>query len=357
MTQLISRAALIFLGLLLMPACAEIRMGEPKTVQSKVLRREQRVVVSSSDFEAGFEHSEHVIHVSAYSTCDLSETQLVRNTVRREKKNDLLAPEAVLLGFGLIPTGIGIGILADSSNVYPNDRNSRLYNSSGTGGAAAGGIILLAWGAAMMVVPMVDMVRTIGSEETETEATEPGAVIQPRVPCRDAPPPKPGLSISGRTPRNSFFIGNTDSQGMLRANLAQVMPASVFASEPQLNTVDIYANNKRLGSVNVSGLAPVVMQSIPNDNDEQLWGISNRNGCEAKQDCSGVKKYLQLLPNGRHAGEARALLEALNQGSSLQVAAPAMTPEEKAKCEKDCQKGCKKADKACVSACAAEKCQ
>lgn len=357
MTKILPRGVLLLSLSASLFGCAEIRMGEPKTVETKVLRREQRVAPSARGFTAGFEQNQNEIYVSAYSSCDLVESRRVRNTVRREKENTMLAPELVLLGFGLIPAGIGAGILADSSKVYADDRNARLYNQSGPTGAIAGGIALVVWGVAMMAVPLVDITRSVGSEETETEAEEAGEVIQSSVPCPSAPSPKAGLAVIGKTQFDSFGLGATNAQGVLRVDLARVVPARIFEVEPQLKTIDVFANEKRLGVANVSDLPRYLPQLVPNDLDEQLWGISNSNSCELKEDCGGVLNYLNRLPNGRHAGQARALLEAQKKGPPLQVASPVeMTSEEKAKCNKECQKACK-GDKACVLKCSLEKCQ
>lgn len=346
-------------ALALLSGCAEIQYGEPKTVDTTLLRREHAVVRSSSRFTAGYEQIQNEIQISLTWNCDLVEQRHVRNTVHRKKENRMLLPELVLLGAGMIPAGIGAGVLADSPNVYDNNRNARLYNPSGQAGAIAGGIALVAWGVAMMSVPLVDVVRGFGVDESFTEADEQGDVIQPNVPCLGPSMPVSGMTILGRTQNDTFVLGTTGGGGSLRVDLAQVVPARIFNGQFQPNTIDIVANGRKLGEANVRGLLPFILlkQGMPlaatEDSDEKLWGISNRGACELKQDCSGVQRYLQMLPNGRHAAEARSLIEAFRKGPGLQMAAP--TPEEKAKCKLECVNKCK-TDANCVKTCMAEKC-
>lgn len=64
----------------------------------------------------------------------------------------------------------------------------------------------------------------------------------------------------------------------------------------------------------------------PIERDEAAWSLSGYQGCKQdprKYDCSGVKKYLTRHPDGAHVAEARAILEPLGAVEKEREAAEA----------------------------------
>lgn len=381
--------ALRMLPLLLLAAaplgCATISRGEASSTDDKVLRIE-RSIQQSNDVEAEVEQSENMLHLRARWRCDVMEVRKIRRTTTYPKHNEALAPEMVLLTLGAIPAGFGIGMIVDSKNVYEHDRNSRLYNAAGPTAAIGGGIALLAVGAALMAVPVVDGFRSIGSEEDEQEVSENGAPIQRDVPCNELKPAA-YQTVLLTAPGTSFSVGSTDASGNLNVDLSNAIPAPESIGRALPDRMSLQIAGHPIGVVSLA--TPLaVRRARQNQGEDALWQSIDISACRTRQDptaCQQIKSYLMRFPDGAHARDALRILDPSQAGGAQIAASPediakqeaaqkaAAEALEKAKkaaqealeaqqkaaqeaCRKKCESSCKK-DAACSKSCVEEVCQ
>lgn len=364
-------------ALLAVPAlgCAEISYGSPE-VHDTILRSEQ-AVAPGAKVRAEMAQAGTNLRLSATQTCDIVEMNEIRRTTKRSRENDVLAPELVLLGMGATAASFGVLMLVDSQNVHESDRNARQYNSVGPEGAIAGGVILTVVGGLVMAVPLVDALRTIGSETDESVVREKGAVLQQDTPCQGRTPAS-GRPVTGRLPDQMISLGTTDDRGGLTVDLVSVVPPSVFRSADPPDTLEVWVDQTRVGPADLREVS-AAQASEARAREEDAWRGLNLERCQRDQDavaCAAIEAFLRMFPNGVHAADAYKVLEAAaGRKTSPQVA---VSPEDAARaaaavaaanaareaaekaakdaCQKKCAQSCKK-DAACAKICVEEACQ
>jgi hypothetical protein len=354
--------------------CAQISYGSPE-IHDSVLRTRQTIKPGSA-VRGGLEQTGTTIQISATRTCEIVEERDIVRTTRQERENPVLAPELVLLAVGTVPAALGIGFLADAGKVYPSDRNARLYNTSGPEGATAAGLVLLGWGVVMMAVPVVDLMRTIGSKEEETNVTEQGLVLQRDVPCSGSMQPAAVRPVLGRVSSDAFTLGQTDGTGRFKADLVQVVPPRIFESSSPPTSMEVLIENTIIGKASLQGVEKTQTEDRRR-RDEEAWRAVDVTACRYGKDerlCDPVRAYTVQFPNGEHIQEARRLLDPSSRVTQVQIAA---SPEDLAKaeaarkaaaetleaakkaaadaCRKKCEAACKK-DAACKESCIEETC-
>src|SRR5262249_43710521 len=114
------------------------------------------------------------------------------------------------LAFGVGFAALGIGLIVDARRVYENDKNGRLYNSTGPRGATAGGVVSLVVGAAIMTAPVIDLGRTVAAPSKDTVDTikETGPATERGIPC-GADMPAAGERVTAHVGSTSFDLGTT----------------------------------------------------------------------------------------------------------------------------------------------------
>lgn len=356
--------------------CAEISYGSPE-VHDTILRSEQSVAPGAK-VRAEMAQSGTKLRLSATQTCDIVEINEIRRTTKRTRENEVLAPELVLLGMGATVASFGVLLLVDSQSVHPDDRNARLYNATGPGGAIAGGVVLSAVGGIIMAVPLVDAFRTIGSETDESVVREKGAVLVENTPCQGITPAS-NLPVTGRLPNRMLSLGATDHRGALTVDLVRVVPPDIFQQPRSPDSVEIWVDQTRVGLVDLGPVA-AAQQAESRAREEDAWQGLNVEKCRRDQDavaCAAIQSFLRMYPNGAHAGDAQRILDEL-AGRPRAAPQVAVSPEDAARaaaaaaaataareaagkaakdtCQKKCASGCKK-DAACTKICVEEACQ
>ena len=356
--------------------CAEITYGDPE-VRDTVVRREAAAVLPGADVRGEVVQAADGVRVSAAQRCELVERRQVERVTTRDKRNEDIGPELALFGLGSIPASFGVLYLADASSVHDADRNARLYNPVGPEGAAAAGVVLLILGAAIMAVPAIDTVRSIGSDVQTTTVVENGDVLRPDVPCRGAPAPAAGRAVTGRLPGRVFSLGSTDGEGRLTIPVERLAPPDVFRAGDVPPSMEIWVGERALGRVDLAPVARAQAEAAKR-REESAWRSANPEGCRdaAGEDaCADVRAFLDAFPDGEHAAEAKALLERAEarERRGAQVAAPtdyaraaaqraseaaraAALKAASATCRKECAASCKK-DATCLEACVDEACR
>jgi hypothetical protein len=354
--------------------CAQMSYGSPQ-IHDSVIRTRQAIKPGSA-VKGGLEQTGTTIQISGTRTCEIVEERDIVRTTRQERENPVLAPELVLLAVGSVPAGLGIGYLADAGSVYPSDRNARLYNSSGPEGATAAGLVLLGWGVVMMAVPVVDLARSVGSKEEETNVTEQGMILQRDVPCEGSMQPAAFRPVTGRVPGDAVTLGQTDGTGRFKADLVQVVPSRIFESSNPPTSMEVLIDNSIIGKVSLDTVDKTQTEDRRR-RDEEAWRAADVTACRYAKDerqCDSVRAYTVQFPNGEHIQEARRLLDPSSRVTQVQIAA---SPEDLAKaeaarkaaadtleaatkaaadaCRKKCEAACKK-DAACKESCIEEVC-
>jgi hypothetical protein len=356
--------------------CAEISYGSPE-VHDTILRSEQ-AVAPGAKVRAEMAQAGTNLRLSATQTCDIVEMNEIRRTSKRSRENDVLAPELVLLGMGATIASFGVLLLVDSQSVHPDDRNARLYNATGPGGAIAGGVVLTAVGGIIMTVPLIDAFRTIGSETDESVVREKGAVLQENTPCQGIMPAS-NLPVTGRLPNRMISLGTTDHRGRLTVDLVRVVPPDVFQQPRSPDTVEVWIDQTRVGPADLGAVAAAQLAES-RAREEDAWQGLNVEQCRRDQDavaCAAIQAFLRNFPNGQHAGDAQRILDEL-AGRPRTAPQVAVSPEDVARaaaaaaaataareaaekagketCMKKCASSCKK-DAACAKICVEEACQ
>lgn len=305
--------------------CVEMTYGSPE-VKDTVLNIERKndpgVGVGGEVKQTGT-----MVTVNATRKCDLTETKEIRRTTTKSKKNDYLGLQLGMIAAATGPIGSGAIFLVDAQNVYSSDRNGRQYNSSGPEGSYAAAIVLMAVGAAVMAVPLVDVLRTIGDDEEETTLKESPTILQKDVPCRGFIPPT-GQAVMGRLPNgNQISLGSLDARGELSVDLASAVPSSYLAGPNPPTRMSVWINQTPIGSVTLAAVAFAQSAELL-EREEAAWRALDLGQCrEGRVDnaCAAVQAFLAAHPTGTHAAEAKRLIDsnAARPKGGVQVAADA----------------------------------
>lgn len=312
--------------------CAEMSLGPRKLVDETVLSTHHKILPSQT-VRASLEQSGTELRIKAAQTCDLVEVKEIERTYAKERENEAIVPELVLFSLGTVPAGLGVAFIVDSKNVYDDDRHARQYNATGKLGAVASGAVLLAWGVAMMAVPLVDFARSAGSDEDEEKVTENGPVLRRDIPCQAGVSPAPHRSISGRVPGDFFPLGQTDAAGSFKADLVLVVPSRIFESSNPPASMEVLIDKTLVGKASLAGIDEKQGRDF-RERDEGAWSevdvIACRSASPDHPACNEVRAYVLKFPNGAHIQEARKLLDPSTRPSAIQVA---VSPEDIAKAE------------------------
>ncbi len=363
--------------------CGRIRL-KTTDVHDTVIERNPEVVSGHGvHVDASLEGSE--VRIISVESCALVEMNRIRRVEQREPDDDP-TEDLVILGLGAVPLGLGIGMLADAENVYEDDRNARLYNSSGPSGAIIGGTILTAVGGLLALLPTVHLIRVSAAGETrERILTQPGSVVRDNVQCVEEPVPV-DVTVQIRIGPNSYPLRDLDpNRGLFRTDLADSIPSSALKPQPleRHPTGKLIVDGKSLMDVD---LLPIADESWRR-RDEQAWQrakASCMQASDAKSGCAVVELYLQGFPEGMHRDKAQRLLEQRlgppaiiageqpgdGAGDKVQPPPEPLDPatqraidqakkahqRAKLRCEQLCLRSCKRKG-ACAKSCAEEACQ
>jgi hypothetical protein len=214
------------LAAVLLGGCSPVSL-KTETADDVVLERRTQVL-DTDRAHSEIDSDGLVLRVRTTAACELAEVSRVKRTERLVADEDL-GEEIAVLVLGSIPLTTGTVLLADSGNVYPDDRNARLYNPVGHDDTVIAGAVLVGAGALITALPVIQLIRIAAAGETREQILiQHGEVIRDDVPCPRPPPPvrAPVEIVVGKT---TVSTAGTDGRGELWIDLPKVIPPAALA--------------------------------------------------------------------------------------------------------------------------------
>lgn len=300
-------AGLVALTLSLV-GCIDINKTPLRTEENVIDRRP--LVIPSPRFTADVRIEQNILRVSVKPQCSLVEEETVERieySDRTADGEDRVWMTALSLA-GSLPMMGGTAMLADAPNVHDADLNARLYNETGQEAVIGVGVALVGLGLACVLPPMVNGLRAVGTEETRTTATRHGAVVQEKTSCAGL------LSLPTYTVVARFTTGHTVPLGgalpndELHVDLRTRLGPTILSMNPPPEKVAIWINEKFQTEIPTSDIVSAA-RADREVQDDAAWSQAAPSACRQGESCTGVQTYLSRFPNGRHADEARKLLQ------------------------------------------------
>jgi hypothetical protein len=241
------------------------------------------------------------LQVDASKSCDLVEKdQIARNTVR-ERRNETPAADWLFFAGGVLAAGTGTVLLIDSSSTYATDKNSTTYNPYGPGTASALGLGLIGLGAALLVVPTVDLFRAAGKVEKNETVEGPPRTVRERVACPLKPADGSAVTVAVG---GLFQAGKIGADGKLIVNLVEVVPVGAVTGRAP-TTATVAVDGTTVGTVPTGPLRAA--------HEEAAWKALDRSRCSEPSSVDGcveVLGFMTAFPAGAHEPQGRELLTA-----------------------------------------------
>jgi hypothetical protein len=285
----------VMLAFMVTPGCATIGRSEPVVSEDPVRVRRKTIPVDGVD--ANFDQDETTIHIKAKHVCGVQERHVFRRTTREENLNETPGVDWALGLLGAGATVTGSIMLADASNVYSTDKDSRTYNPTGPDKARLYGAGITTVGVACLGAAIIDVVRANGSAEDTQEITKPPVLGSSKVPCSI---PFAKAKVTARVGETEVKLGETDERGDLDVDLDEALDQS-FVPTPKGGIV-ISVEGEDVGEFD---LAPLFSKR-----EGRSWRGLSVNRCKEPSTadaCDGLRAYLRNFPAGRHAAEGRAI--------------------------------------------------
>jgi hypothetical protein len=216
--------ALAVAASLMATGCAEISLTPIHTQERVVSTRKHIVPSDSARVRARIDGT--VLILRATRACNLVAFDTIERIVELGPDEEL-TEEAVILGMGAIPLGIGIGVLVDAPNVHDRDRNAPQYNPVGRKGAYVAGSVLTSLGGLIALVPIIELMRVAAAGEVEESVvTRDGAILERDVACSGSPQPL-RTSVMLRVGSTRLATQGTNRDGLLELDLADAIPNEI----------------------------------------------------------------------------------------------------------------------------------
>jgi hypothetical protein len=283
-----------------LPACATVGYSEARNEDVPFKRRQEEVPHEHGAVaQASLEGSTLTITVAR--VCDVRDVATVHRTTYRDRVNATPWVDWFLGVGGVAAVATGLGVYADASQVYPHDSTSRDYNPVGPGDARLAGAALIAAGAALESVVLVDLARTGGEEQEKSVVDVPGDTVASDTRCERHPLAVAPVALEFRTDKPPIAVGRTDDGGKLVILLGDGLKHD--AIEGAADRAFVLVDGEKAGTMPVAPLETAF--------EGAAWEHVDEAGCSNPQSvgaCESVESFLREYPDGKHAPAAHRLL-------------------------------------------------
>lgn len=302
------------LGLGLLSGCASVGLDAGVEAPLEVTRRveshynEQLLVWAALDGTR--------VRATASQRCDVRTIEVERLTRRRNRVND--TPETTIV-FGVsggVGAALGIGLAVDAGHVYDDDKTSRTYNQYGPTTASIVAGTVLGLGIALGTIAVVDAIRTSGSEVEDAGSRE--RVTATREGECDSRPTEgvefiARITTAGGLPLAKTTTPQTDTDGQTSLDLSDLF-ISAYAQWPNDNAEPAHASLQLLlENAKDQGQGAVVLPLELSAFEPLVWKSLGTATClkpKKPTDCDDIARYLRYFPEGANASSARKILAA-----------------------------------------------
>ncbi len=379
-------------------ACAQI--GQRPPVHQDRLIRTNQVEQPTRDLFTDARLDGTRLELVVTRACDQTAVPIVSRTTTVDSYNEQRGGTWFQAGAGLTSIALGIVLVRDAKNTYPDDTTSRTYNTIGPKFERGSGYVAIGTGTLLEAIAIVDAIRASTSETTpEREVELPGVPSKRGVPCREHP--TGSLEVTGILQGEAVQLGSTDPTGQLHVDLDGAIADRVVLKRGA--RLDLIVDGKARGAIELaavadaraarafSGLsleacrrptdaeaceplkgflrdyaefpqaAPVRAVLLVGEplisaiEDDEAWAAVKAGDC-AKADivdpdeivsaCESAINYRKVYPDGRHSEEATKLLDQARARVQKSIEAEQRTQsaaaaKEAAVKRKRCQGSCK----------------
>lgn len=281
--------------------CATVEL-KPPTTRDEIVSRANRRLVPSEGWQARASVAESSVGVDTLSRCNAVEDVEILRTRSSERVNASAKLDYWLAAAGVGSVALGAWYLADAPNVYPNDTSSHTYNEYGPQTARAAGYAFVGLGAVLLAIPVIDLIRTSGSEVSTSIIREPRTIAS-NVACERQAIARGGLSVGVRIGESTIPLGQTNDAGRFEVDLAEAIPA------------DVRIDQKGHAAIVVEGvrIATVELQAVSQERERSKWRAIDPGECTMYprgSACDRIRRFIGEFPDSAHVQEAKSILDA-----------------------------------------------
>jgi hypothetical protein len=298
-------------------SCANIRPVVADTTNREVARRERRLPNDRTLLQTSVEGTE--LRFAVKPSCALVAFTSMLEVKRIEYEADGVGNDVLAGILAAAAIGTGVGLLVDAANVGSSATDARVFNESGADAATYGGYAALAGGAALLTIPVVDMIRAARSETEKRPFEVKGDTLTQDVVCEDtgARSTPPGWSA---VPKGASDLTITTRGGLERMSFsAKIAPGRTQNADlAAIVDADKFARGERRPShleVALDGVSLVTVPAEPvlaSIDRQRKRGLAKAiMACEkpeAVESCDAIKRELSDYPATAYARELRDLL-------------------------------------------------
>jgi hypothetical protein len=292
------RLAAVSVAVLPSIGCAEIGQ-RPAVNQDRVVRTET-VEVPIAGAHADINQEGSNLHLAVSHLCDVKRFNVVDRTSTTEFYNGSPKQTWLTAGAGLVSAGVGLTLVVDSTSTYPNDPNSRTYNSTGPDKERLYGIGLIGTGALLGTIAFVNAMRANGSGIEHSQIVENAGTVRKATVCSKTP--FANAAMTGTVGDQTIVLGKTDGQGKLHVDLDQAASEDLVLGK-SATKLTLQANGQPCGTGN---LVPLYLRR-----EGKAYDGSDPEACAnpTRGDaCNHLESFVVNYPDGPHSRAAKEIL-------------------------------------------------
>jgi uncharacterized membrane protein YgcG len=269
----------------------------PPVVTNTPIRSDQRTGLNGAT-EATVTQDGVGVSVTTTNLCDVQQVATIERTSIREHHNDAPQNDWWAGIGGAVLVGAGVVAVANPASVQPSDHSTSQSEVRGTG------VAVIALGAVLLAVPLIDYARVHRVAERKVDRVEePGPFLQRNVRCGAA---AEGIQIFATAAGGrELALGRTDARGMISVGLDEVTPADWFFARDASATVHFASSGTALGTLSLTALYE--------KREAAAWNLAESGACATSLEpnaCDAYVTYASHYPDGAHVADAKLAYDA-----------------------------------------------